>query len=151
MNTNNTITAALILAAATGRQLQAQRNPALTDSARLQGTWIMVSGSASGMAMPSSMAAGMKRVAAGHEVTITMNGQLYFKATFTLHPAASPKAIDYLMTGGPTAGSRQLGIYAFHGDTVQFSFGAPGAARPTTFAAAAGDELTVSKWVRVKP
>lgn len=103
------------------------------------------------MTMPASMAAGMKRVAVGNEVTITMNDQLYFKATFALNPAASPRTIDYQMTGGPTAGSRQLGIYELQGDTVRFSFAAPNAPRPRTFASVAGDGLTVSTWVRVSP
>ncbi|MGH7524312.1 MAG: TIGR03067 domain-containing protein [Gemmatimonadales bacterium] len=151
MSRISTLAVVLTLMAASGTQLHAQRNAAVTDSARLQGTWTMISGSASGMVMPANMVAGMKRAAVGNQVTITMHDHPYFSATFTLNPAATPKAIDYQMTGGPTTGFRQLGIYEIRGDTVQFSFGAPNAARPVTFASVTGDELTVSRWVRVKP
>ena len=93
----------------------------------------------------------MKRVYAGREVTITMAGQLYFKATITLDTTASPRTIDYHMTGGPTVGAVQLGIYAIAGDTVRFCFAAPGASRPPVFTTVAADGRTLSTWVRVKP
>jgi len=121
------------------------------DSARLQGTWVMVSGSANGTAMPPSSLAGMRRTLSGNELTVTMNGQLYFKATITLDRTKSPRTIDYRMTGGPTAGAVQRGIYAFSGDTVRFCFGAPGAPRPTEFASVAGDNRTLSAWVPARP
>ena len=131
-----------------GGRVIAQPSTAASDSARLQGTWVMVAGAASGAPMPAMYLSGMKRVAAGNEVTVTMGGQLFFKATFSLDPGQSPRTIDYHMTGGPTAGGLQLGIYEFRGDTVRFCFGPVGAPRPTEFATVNGDQRTLSSWVR---
>jgi uncharacterized protein (TIGR03067 family) len=123
----------------------------LTDSARLQGTWSMVSGAADGFPLPPSYVKDMRRVFAGNEVTVTMGGSLFLRASIVLDPTATPKRIDYHMTGGPTAGATQLGIYQITGDTVQFCFGSPNAPRPADFTSAAGDGRTLSKWVRGKP
>lgn len=110
----------------------------------------MVSGAADGTPMPAEYLAVMKRVATGGETTVTMNGQLYFQAHFVLNPAATPKTIDYHMTGGPTTGSTQLGIYSISADTVRFIFAAPNAPRPKDFTSAPGDGKTLSVWVRAK-
>jgi len=80
-----------------------------------------------------------------------MAGTLYFKATISLDTTEAPRAIDYHMTGGPTAGAVQRGIYVFSGDTVRFCFAAPGGTRPTAFTTVAGDGLTFTSWVRAKP
>lgn len=125
--------------------------PAATDSARLQGTWVMVSGSAGGYPMPPGLMNQMKRVFAGNALTVTMGASPYFTATIVLNPAATPKTIDYHMTGGPTSGSVQLGIYRLAGDTAWFCFGAPGAPRPGDFTTVAGDQRTLSTWVRAHP
>jgi uncharacterized protein (TIGR03067 family) len=111
----------------------------------------MVSGSADGQPMPDSMRAQMKRVCKGDEVTITMAGRTYFKAKFSVDPAKKPKTIDYDMTEGFTKGKKQLGIYEVEGETLKFSFGKPGAERPTDFSTQAGDGRTVSVWKREKP
>jgi len=139
---------AIVIPAVAAVPLSAQQR-APSDSARLQGHWTMVSGSAGGYPMPPEMLSTMKRFAAGNEVTITMNEAVYFKATFKLNSAGTPRAIDYQMTAGPTAGSAQLGIYEISGDTVRFSFASPGKPRPQNFDA--GGDRTVSVWVKVRP
>lgn len=125
--------------------------PAATDSARLQGTWTMVSGAGDGYPLPPEYVRQMKRVNTGREVTVTMAGQLFFKATITLDTTQTPRAIDYHMIGGLTVGAVQLGIYAFAGDTVRFCFAAPAGSRPPVFITVAADGRTLSTWVRVKP
>jgi uncharacterized protein (TIGR03067 family) len=125
--------------------------PTPSDSARLQGTWTMVSGAADGVSLPAAYVSSMNRVLAGSDLTVTMGGQLFFQATIRLDPGQTPKAIDYHMTGGPTAGAVQRGIYAFSGDTVRFCFGAPNAARPTEFKTVPGDGRTLSAWVPARP
>jgi uncharacterized protein (TIGR03067 family) len=125
--------------------------PEQSDSARLQGNWSMISSAADGFALPPDYVRSMKRVFAGTEVSVTMGQQLFFRATVVLDATRSPKTIDYHMTGGPTAGMVQLGIYLIVGDTVRFCFGAPHAARPTDFATAQGDSRTLSTWVRANP
>ena len=119
------------------------------DLALLQGEWSMVSGSADGQSMPEDMRRQMKRVCHGDETTTTMAGQVYLKATFSLDPSKTPKAIDYEMTGGFTRGKKQLGIYEIEGDTFKACFSKPGAERPTDFKPGAGRTLSV--WKRDKP
>src|SRR5438445_10205692 len=81
------------------------------EMAKLQGEWSMVSGEAEGQAMPEAMRATAQRVAKDNETTVMIGGQLFMKAQFTVDPSTKPKTIDYTMTGGFTAGKKQLGIY----------------------------------------
>jgi len=120
----------------------------LKEMAKIEGQWSMVSGEANGQAMPDAMVKTGKRVAKDGETTITIGGQLYFTAKFTIDPTKSPKAIDYLMTEGPTKGKTHLGIYELNGDTLKFCFAAPGGDRPNDFTAEEGSERTLSVWKR---
>lgn len=120
------------------------------DLEKLQGEWTMVMGEIEGQAMPEQMRTVMRRVAKDDETTITMAGQLFMKAKFTVDPSKMPKAIDYNMTGGPTSGKTQLGIYEIDGERVKFCFASPGKDRPTNFKTEAGDGRTLSVWTRKK-
>ena len=121
------------------------------EMALLEGTWSMVSGHADGQDMPKQFVDGGKRVAKDGEVTITIGGQVFFKAKFTIDPTKKPKTIDYAMTEGFTKGKTQLGIYELDGDTVKFCFAAPGKDRPKDFTAKEGSQQTYSVWKRDKP
>jgi uncharacterized protein (TIGR03067 family) len=118
------------------------------EMAKLEGEWSMVSGEIDGQAMPAEFAKTAKRVAKGGETTVTINGQLFMKAKFTIDPAKTPKAIDYTFTGGPTAGKTQYGIYELDGDTVKFCFASPGQDRPAEFTTKPGSGRTLSVWKR---
>ena len=120
------------------------------DLGQLQGEWTMVMGEIEGQAMPEQMRMAARRVAKDDETTITIGGQLFMKAKFTIDPAKKPKTIDYNMTGGPTSGKTQLGIYEIDGERVKFCFGSPGKERPTNFKTEAGDGRTLSVWTRKK-
>jgi uncharacterized protein (TIGR03067 family) len=120
------------------------------DLAQLQGEWTMVSGSAGGQPMPGQMVGQMKRVCKGDEITITMAGEIYFKATIILDPTKTPKTIDYQMTQGFSKGKKQLGIYEVEGNRLKSCFGAPDAERPTDFTTKPGDGRTASVWKREK-
>jgi uncharacterized protein (TIGR03067 family) len=120
------------------------------EMAQLEGEWTMVSGEIDGQAMPDEMRKTAKRVVKDAETTVTIGGQLYMKAKFTIDPAKKPKTIDYTMTGGPTEGKTQLGIYELDGDTVKFCFSSPGKDRPTDFTTQAGSGRTLSVWKRAK-
>lgn len=117
---------------------------------RFAGEWEMVSGEMGGQAMPDAMAKTMKRVVNDAETTVTMGGQVYFKATIALDPTKSPRAIDYAMTEGPTKGKTQLGIYEWEDGVLRFIFAAPGEERPKDFTSKAGDGRTLSVWKRVQ-
>ena len=100
---------------------RAQDNPAAKkDQAQLQGAWTMVSGSADGSPVPDAMLSDCKRVCKEGETTVTLGGQLFLKAKFTLDPSKKPKTIDYDVIDGPTKGKKQLGIYELEADTVKF-------------------------------
>lgn len=135
----------VFLAALGGAQEDARKEMAL-----LEGSWSMASGEANGTAMPMEMVKGGKRVAKDGEVTITMAGQVYFKAKFTIDASKKPKTIDYAMTEGPTKGKTHLGIYELDGDTVKFCFAAPDKERPKEFKAPAESQNTLSTWKRDK-
>jgi uncharacterized protein (TIGR03067 family) len=118
--------------------------------AQLEGEWSLVSGEANGLSMPKETVNSGKRIAKDGQTTITIGGQIYFKAKFNIDPTKKPKAIDYIMTAGPTTGKTHLGIYELDGDTVKFCFAAPGGDRPTEFTAKEGSQRTLSVWKRDK-
>jgi len=141
----------IALAALAISSASAQESPAAKQEMdRLRGTFSMLSGMADGTEMPAAMTSAMKRVAEGSVTTVTMGTNLYIKANFSINAAATPKTIDYDMTGGFTAGKKQLGIYRTSGDTVLFCFGSPGSARPTAFESKPGSGVTCSAWKREK-
>jgi uncharacterized protein (TIGR03067 family) len=139
------ITIALVSLAGVGVAQDAKKEMAL-----LEGEWAMESGEIDGQSMPDEMRKTAKRVVKDGETTVTIGGQLFMKAKFTIDPAKKPKTIDYTMTGGPTEGKTQLGIYELDGDTVKFCFAAPGKDRPTDFTTKAGSGRTLSVWKRAK-
>jgi uncharacterized protein (TIGR03067 family) len=120
------------------------------EMARLEGEWSMVSGEIDGQPLPEGFVKGSKRVAKGGETTVTIGGQLFMKAKFTVDPSKKPRTIDYEMTGGPSKGKTQLGIYVLDGDMVKFCFSAPSKDRPTGFATKGGGGTTLSVWKREK-
>jgi uncharacterized protein (TIGR03067 family) len=120
------------------------------DMAKLEGEWSMVSGERDGQALPEDLVKDAKRVAKAGETTVTIGGQQFLKAKFTVDPSKKPKAIDYTVTEGPNKGKTQLGIYELDGDTVKFCFAAPDKERPKEFKTAAESGLTLSVWKREK-
>src|SRR5258708_20508037 len=111
----------------------AEDKEGIKDKAKLQGEWLMVSGERDGQPFADEFRKGFKRVAKGDETTVTMGDQLFLKAKFTLDPSKKPKTIDYSVTGGAYAGTRQLGIYELEDDTRHFCFSLPTTALPHTF------------------
>jgi uncharacterized protein (TIGR03067 family) len=120
------------------------------EMAKLQGEWSMISGEIDGQAMPKEFLQGAKRVAKDDKTTVTIAGQLFMEAQFSVDPSKKPKTIDYTMTGGPTKGKQQLGIYELDGDQVKFCFASPGKDRPADFSTAPGSDRTLSVWKRDK-
>lgn len=118
------------------------------DLAKLQGKWNMVSGTRDGASLSDEMLKTGTRVCKGNEVVVHVGGMLLMKAAFTLDATKSPKTIDYNVTEGPNAGKKQLGIYKFDGDTVQFCFAGVDQPRPDAFESKTGDGRTLSAWKR---
>jgi len=130
--------------------ISAAQDDAKNEMTLLEGEWSMASGQANGQAMPQELVKTGRRVAKDGETTISIGGQVYFKAKFSIDPTQKPKAIDYTMTEGPTKGKTHLGIYELDGDTVKFCFAAPGQDRPKEFKAKEGSQRTMSVWKREK-
>jgi uncharacterized protein (TIGR03067 family) len=117
---------------------------------RLQGEWSMVMGERGGQKLPDAIVSTGRRVAKGNNLTVTVGGQTFMKATFTVNPSKKPKSIDYMITEGPDKGKKQLGIYELNSDTVRFCFSTPGKDRPAQFSTSAEDGRTLSTWKRLK-
>jgi uncharacterized protein (TIGR03067 family) len=139
------LVAVLILVGAGSAQDAKKKEMAL-----LEGEWSMISGEANGQALPPETVKSAKRSAKDGETHITIGAKVLFKAKITIDPTKKPKAIDYLMTEGPTKDKTHLGIYELDGDTVKFCFAAPGKDRPTEFSAKEGSDRTLSVWKRSK-
>jgi uncharacterized protein (TIGR03067 family) len=120
------------------------------DMAQLEGEWSMVSGERDGQELPDEILKGAKRVSKAGETTVTIDGQPFMQAKYTVDPGKKPKTIDYTLTGGPNTGKNQLGIYELDGETVKFCFSAPGEPRPTEFKTMEGSTRTLSVWKRDK-
>jgi uncharacterized protein (TIGR03067 family) len=146
MKTARTLFLFLLIAGGALQLCTGADDAAQKEIALLQGSWSMISGSADAQDMPPSMLKGMKRACVGDELTVTMSGQVFFKAKIKVDPSKNPKTIDYEMTEGVTKGKRQLGIYEIDGDTFKSSFAKPDAERPADFKPAEG--RTVSVWKR---
>ncbi len=89
-----------------------------------------------------------RRIVQGNEVTVTMNGQVMLKASFTVDPSTIPPSIDYTLLSGADKGKRQLGIYELNRRTAQYCMATPGDDRPKDFVTSPGDSRTLSVWKR---
>lgn len=120
------------------------------DLALLQGEWSMVSFEIDGRkSAPEDVKKG-KRICQGNETTLTSDGQLFFKARFTLDPTKKPKAIDYMSLEGAWNGKSLQGIYEVEGDMLKFCLAEPGVDRPKEFSANQGSGHVVVVWKRDK-
>lgn len=125
------------------------KNDIKTDLAALKGEWTMVSGERDGQTLPDEIVEGMKRVADDTETTVTMSGQRFMRAKYTIDPTQKLKTIDYVLTDGPNIGKTQLGIYEIIDDNmVRFCFANPGTERPKDFTTKTGSNRTLSIWRR---
>ena len=120
------------------------------DMADLDGVWLMVSGARDGQVLPDQFVKRAKRYGKPGETIITLGGDLYMHAKFTIDASKKPKTIDYDVIAGPNKGMSQLGIYELVGDTVKFCLSSPGNARPSDFSAKEGSGWTLSVWKRKK-
>jgi RNA polymerase sigma factor (sigma-70 family) len=133
------------------RETQTDTQDALNhEMVRLGGEWSMMSGEIAGQTMPAEFVKTAKRMVKGNETTVTIGGQLFFKATFTIDISKQPHTVDYTMTDGLTKGKTQYGIYEWNKGTVRYCFAAPGKDRPTDFTTKAADERILSVWEKNK-
>lgn len=143
---NNLLVGLMIFTCAINTALAGEDEAVKKDTVALQGKWSMVSGERDGQPLPPSMLSSSKRVAEGDQVTVTIDGELFLKARFTIDPSKRPATIDYAVTEGIHKGKTQLGIYELDGDTVKFCFCTPGKPRPSDFTTKPESGRTASVW-----
>ena len=127
----------------------ADDDAAKKDMARLQGEWVMVSGSADGQEMPAGILKNSKRVCKDDVTTVTVGDQLFMKAKFTLDRSKHQACVDYENIAGSHAGRPQVGIFELSGDTLRVCMSAPGKPRPQDFSSKRGDGRSYTTWRRL--
>jgi uncharacterized protein (TIGR03067 family) len=112
------------------------------------GEWKMVSGITDGVPMDGFAARWVTRTSVGNDMQVHAGPKLMMRATFTVDPSQTPKAIDYFFSAGPNQGKSQLAIYEFEGDLLRVCASAPGTPRPTAFESIPGQNWTFTVWKR---
>jgi uncharacterized protein (TIGR03067 family) len=111
-------------------------DPPAGDAARLQGTWVVVSGERDGKAMDASHVAGRQVVIEGYSFTDMVKGKEppLARGTFTLDGSHTPRWIDARFTTGELSGKSCKAIYEIDGDTLRVVTAVEGDdQRPTEF------------------
>jgi uncharacterized protein (TIGR03067 family) len=103
------------------------------DLQQLQGTWRAVRVETGGGPVPAEVARRLRYRFEGGRVTLLEGERATGAGTVTVHPAATPKAIDVEMTEGPGSGQVARGIYEIVGDCLRLCIGPE---RPTGFSPA---------------
>jgi uncharacterized protein (TIGR03067 family) len=132
-------------AAKTARAAESRSSSAPSE---IEGEWKMTRGVFNGAPLAPEMAAFCTRITRGDVTKILAGPQEMLHAKFTLDPAQSPRAIDYVNLAGSNKGKAQAGIYARDGDELTISIAAPGKPRPKDFSTAKGDGRTLTVWRR---
>jgi uncharacterized protein (TIGR03067 family) len=112
---------------------------AAEDRKRLEGTWVIVSGSLSGK--PDEAIKGVRFVFTATEVRLVRDGKRSDPVVYKVDPAASPKRIDFEEKVPPTAG-----YYELDGDRLRLCYGAE---RPAEFKP--GDSVRLLVLERERP
>jgi RNA polymerase sigma-70 factor (ECF subfamily) len=118
------------------------------EAKRMEGTWKFVSLTADGEATPQDFLQKARWTIRGKEILIPGPAE-DGKASFTLDPTRSPKALDMTAMNGPFKGKTILCIYKLEGDRLTICLGGgkadePGSRpRPEAFDGGAGRSLLV--------
>lgn len=119
----------------------------LTDHhVRLLGEWMALEIIRDGFSLPAAMLDGARRVGDGTSAIVQLGGQTILEAEATIEVGPGSIQVDYRLTGGPQAGSVQLGIMEWLGEDVQFCFARPGEDRPAGFVSDRGSGYIFSRW-----
>ncbi len=114
----------------------------------IEGEWKMTKGVFNGAPLAEAMVAYCTRITRGDVTRIVAGPQEMLHAKFTLDPAQSPRAIDYVNLAGSNKGKAQAGIYTREGNELTISMAAPGKPRPKDLSTAKGDGRTLTVWRR---
>jgi uncharacterized protein (TIGR03067 family) len=145
MKTIPCICIAMILLTAAARSQDAAGERKL-----LQGTWLPVAAELSENPLDEATLKTMKLVVEEDKYAITVGESAFDKGTIRIDPAAKPKTMDILGTGGPNQGKTFLAIYELNSDTLRICYDLTGKVRPTEFKTRRGEPLFLATYKRAK-
>lgn len=103
------------------------------DFDRLQGTWVVVSLTEKGKAVPAAEIETLEFVIEKNIFSAFDKGKLAVKYEIKLDPEKKPKQIDFTYLVGEDKGKTEPGIYFIDKDQVKFAMNEVGKDRPTVF------------------
>ena len=111
------------------------------DAKGVQGNWKPTQAEYAGQAMTDAVlkSISLKLDDGKYEVSV---GGSPDRGTYTLDPAAKPRAITVTGTAGPNRGKTFPAIYELDGDTLRICYDLSGEKRPTEFKSVAGRSST---------
>jgi RNA polymerase sigma factor (sigma-70 family) len=116
--------------------------PAAADRAKLQGTWVAVSGEKDGQPLPDDALRQIWFDINGNEIAFHPSGKDTTRVTFTLDPARKPKVMSMTAQNGPDRGKSVPASYEVEGDRLKFCHDTEkGEKVPKAFAAPQGSGL----------
>jgi uncharacterized protein (TIGR03067 family) len=104
-----------------------------TDLDRMQETWVVVSLTENGKAVPAKETELLELVIDKDTVTTYEKGKVVVQYRIKLDPTKTPKAIDFTHLVGDDKGKTEPGIYAFDEDQLKMSIDDNKKGRPTVF------------------
>jgi uncharacterized protein (TIGR03067 family) len=124
----------------------AQDDASATDLARMQGDWMVVSMTTSGMKLADDEAQILFRTVAGDKYTVSRFSKVVGQGVFKIDATKQPKTIDSAPAGQTDPAKTILGIYEFDGQHLKICNASPGKPRPVNFDAQFGSGHTSIVW-----
>jgi uncharacterized protein (TIGR03067 family) len=118
------------------------------ESARFNGTWLLVRAQMSGIEMPKDVLGKSTMTINGNKHTVQLGEDPPYEGTHRFDPTQDPKAYDTTVTTGAHKGDKQYGIYKLDGDELTICIASSGFPRPKDFKAPAGSNDTLTVWKR---
>jgi uncharacterized protein (TIGR03067 family) len=144
----------IMLLAGTGLMLRAEPlspDRARDDTAKLQGTWAIVSVEIEGKALPMDNLKDSRLTIQGSKYSFKLN-QTELEFTYKLNVSKFPRAIDLIVAAGAEKGKVYQGIYKFGKDRYTICRGTtPERSRPTEFVTRSRSGYMMVVWKRAQP
>jgi uncharacterized protein (TIGR03067 family) len=115
-----------------------------------EGTWTAVSFRRDGQDTPDEIVRSITRSVQGDHVVWRREGKSFAGTTIILNPSVKPSAIDVIPDGGPSRGTRVLGIYRLETDKLTICMADAGQPRPREFKAEKGSNQTLMVFARLR-
>jgi uncharacterized protein (TIGR03067 family) len=140
----------VVLGAAFAFAGPARTDDAADDGKLLNGTWVIASAELAGKPMPDDFIRSVKLTIDGDQYAAKV-GDLTETGTFTVDPAAKPKAMDISAKDGPHKGKKIRAVYAVSGDALKVCYALDGGDRPAEFKSTAENKFYLVTYKREKP